>query len=487
MSLAMRGRAVRAAIATAVGAALFALSVAPAQAAPLVDLDPGATSTLTIHKFEQPEEFGEAADGLPRDTAGLKPMPGVGFTVQKVQGIDLTTNAGWAEAAALSADEAKSRTEKPGRTLTTGTDGVAVFSGLPLGLYLVSESSAPAGVTPSKPFLVTLPLTHPTDRDHWLYDVHVYPKNAVITAEKSVKDSPGVKLGDEVEFTIRADIPRVKELDGYKIVDPLDTRLDHVSTAIRLSNGAAIAEGQDYTVSFDKSSNTVTVEFTEAGRKILVDNATAARVEVVIKTAANSTGEIENEAIVYPNRPSFDHKPGEPGGPIVPPAVETKWGRIVLEKADAGDAGKRLAGAAFQVFVSEADARAQRDAVEINGVSEWTTAENGRVDIAGLRCSNFADGEELQPGDPRWRSYWLVETKSPDGYELLAEPVKVDVTGDDPAKVTISVKNVPHNAGFELPLTGGVGTGLLYVGGALLLAGACVAVAVRKRRADAGR
>ncbi|WP_370629205.1 LPXTG cell wall anchor domain-containing protein [Paenarthrobacter nitroguajacolicus] len=47
--------------------------------------------------------------------------------------------------------------------------------------------------------------------------------------------------------------------------------------------------------------------------------------------------------------------------------------------------------------------------------------------------------------------------------------------------VDLSVKNIPSNSGFELPLTGGVGTGLLYAAGALLVVGAGL-LFVRNRR-----
>lgn len=461
-----------------------------AQAAPVVDIDPDATASLHIHKLEQPDDFGPPADGLETDTSGQKPLAGVEFTVQRVSGIDLTTNAGWREAAALSAEDAAARAETPGRTGVTDADGNLSLTGLPLGLYLVSETAYPAGVTPSKPFLVTLPLTHPTDRDTWLYDVHVYPKNAVTGATKSVEDSAGVKLGDDVKWTINADIPRVEEIDLYRIVDKLDTRLDYKSAAVRLTNDAALSEGTDYTIAFDAATNTVTVEFTAAGRAILAANATQAQVEVVITTTANATGTITNEAIVYPNEASTEHQPGEPGGPIVTPPVDTRWGVIVIEKVEGpsggtvGDlsVGDPLAGAEFQVYASEADARAQRNPIVIDGVDTWTTGADGRAVISGLRYSNYADGKALEIGDPAYRSYWLVETKAPDGFELLAEPVQVDVTSDDPSTVTISIENVPHNAGWTLPLTGGSGTTLITLLGLLLLVGGVLFAVVRTRR-----
>lgn len=442
-----------------------------AHAAPVGAIDPDATASLHIHKLEQPDDFGSPADGLEADTTGQKPLPGVEFTVQRVSGIDLTTNAGWREAADLTPEQAAARAETPGRTGTTDASGDADFTGLPLGLYLVTETSYPAGVTPAKPFLVTLPITHPTERDTWLYDVHVYPKNAVTGATKSVEDGDAVKLGDDVRWTILADIPRVEEIDLYRIVDKLDRRLDYKSATVRLTDDATLRQGTDYTIDHDAATNTVTIEFTAAGRAILAAHATDAQVEVVITTTANATGTIENEAIVYPNEASTEHRPGEPGGPVVTPPVDTRWGVVVIEKTDARDGDRRLAGAEFQVYASEDDARARRDPITIDGTDTWTTGDDGRAVISGLRHSDYADGKQLQPDDPDYRSYWLVETKAPDGFELLAEPVRVDVTSDDPQTVTIAVENVPHNAGFTLPLTGGAGTTVITVLGLLLLAG----------------
>ncbi|MFP3599591.1 LPXTG cell wall anchor domain-containing protein, partial [Chryseobacterium sp. SIMBA_029] len=47
--------------------------------------------------------------------------------------------------------------------------------------------------------------------------------------------------------------------------------------------------------------------------------------------------------------------------------------------------------------------------------------------------------------------------------------------------VDLQVKNIPSNGGFQLPLTGGVGTGVLYAAGGLLVVGAAL-MFVRSRR-----
>jgi fimbrial isopeptide formation D2 family protein/LPXTG-motif cell wall-anchored protein len=473
------------------GAAMLALTAGPASAATGPLVDPSATGALTVHKYAQPDARGLVGDGTEltsEETAHLTPLADVDFTIAKVDGVDLTTNLGWEAAAAHTTASARASLGAT-TTITTGADGVAAFADLPLGLYLVSETNTPAGVTPAADFLVTLPLTDPVSGSSWVYDVHVYPKNSVVGSEKTVEDTSAVTLGDELVWTILSDIPQVDVIDGYKIVDPLDAKLDHTSTAVRLVDaadsttawGTQPVEGTHYTLV--ETDNVVTVEFNQAGRELLAAHQ-GARVEVVITTTVNTVGEIVNEALIYPNAASFDITPGEDGGPFVPPVAISKFGVITLEKVDSADDSTLLPGATFQVFATEQDAEDRTNPITINSVSSWTTGTDGRLVISGLRYSSWANGAELSgEDDPSWKSYYLVETTAPDGYELLAAPVKVHVTSDDPALVTVTVKNIESNAGFNLPFTGGSGTTFVTAAGVLILLGSVVTVVTRRRRA----
>ncbi|MET4541807.1 fimbrial isopeptide formation D2 family protein/LPXTG-motif cell wall-anchored protein [Arthrobacter bambusae] len=482
-------RLLKTAAATITGAVLaMSFSMAPASAAPIVDGD--QTGSITVHKFERPATpTGLPNNGTVVDTTGLNPLAGIEFTIQQVNTIDLSSNAGWEAAhnlsSVFSASDPAGSISGAGFTLgsaqsdTTDAAGTAAFGNLPVGLYLVSETAYPSGVTPSAPFLVSVPLTDPDNTDNWIYDVHVYPKNSVTGAEKTVTDAPDVKLGDQIDYTITGDIPNDAVIDGYKIVDQLDAKLTYVDATATLVDGTVITEGTDYTVNFDAATNTVSVEFTAAGRALLAAH-NDTRVQLVVNTTVNTIGEIENEAVVYPNLGSFTIAPGQPGGPIVTPPVVTKWGEITLQKVN--ETGAALAGASFSVYSNEADALAGTNPITLNGTSTFTVAADGTLTISGLRYSDWANGAAVAPGSADYRTYYLVETTAPSGYELLAEPVSFLV---DAATTTVGidleVKNVPSNGGFELPLTGGVGTGLLYAAGLLLIAGASL-LFVRTRR-----
>lgn len=492
-------RRLRATGAVIAAAALAVLGFSTPAAADVL-IDPDAEGSITIHKFQTPS----TPTGLPNNGtevdvsgAGLTPIDGIEFTVNQVNPIDLSTIDGWEEASGLSdvfdpADAVGSITTA-GFTLgadqveTTAGGGIAVFDELPVGLYLVRETDAsgvdPAVVTPTPPFLITIPLTDPDDLDNWLYDVHVYPKNPVADADKTVADADAVALGDEFVWTITADIPN-ETVSAFRVNDDLDARLDYVSTAVSLTGGVpALVAGTDYSVTpatATAAGPEVVVTFLPDGLAKLTANP-ALQVIVEITTSANAIGEIANQAEVFPNQLSIDND-----APISTGAgVETKWGEFTLEKVD--EVGDPLPGAVFSIFASEADAVAGTNAIELGGQTTFTADASGLVTFSGVRYTDFADGGDTLPADgaPRYRTYWLVEVQAPTGYELLATPLEILVDATSTAAgVDLVVENIESNAGFSLPFTGGAGTAWLYglsIGG-FALALTLVLVLGRRRR-----
>lgn len=184
--------------------------------------DASRQATLDIHKLSGTEST-TRADGTalaPEEVAKYgKPMGGVVFDVYKVSGIDVSTNEGLkvaekiherkvtaADVAAgkISVDGQDYALVKEAQSVTTGGDGSGQGT-YGLGVYVVAENlanSAPTidgtvvgkdKITPSAPFLVSLPMTNPNGRSEWMYGVNVYPKNQVDEITKSVTD---VKVGD---------------------------------------------------------------------------------------------------------------------------------------------------------------------------------------------------------------------------------------------------------------------------------------------------
>lgn len=101
-------------------------------------------------------------------------------------------------------------------------------------------------------------------------------------------------------------------------------------------------------------------------------------------------------------------------------------------------------------------------------ITKVTTPENGSFTIIGLDAD----------------TYYLTETKQPDGYNKLSNPVKIVIAAD--GKITIGDKTVDqveveNKSGSLLPSTGGMGTTLFYIFGAILVIGSGVVLITKKR------
>lgn len=84
-------------------------------------------------------------------------------------------------------------------------------------------------------------------------------------------------------------------------------------------------------------------------------------------------------------------------------------------------------------------------------------------------------------------SYSLVETAAPTGYIKAADTV-VGVTavksGNDISNMTPGKVTITNTTGIDLPETGGIGTTIFYIVGAVLLVGAVVILVTRRRMAS---
>jgi fimbrial isopeptide formation D2 family protein/LPXTG-motif cell wall-anchored protein len=467
----------------AVALAMLGTTVPTANAAdPSPIIDPDAAVTLNIHKYLG--QTATAGDGTVQDMTGRDWLSGVKFDVYQVADagvggtcpstawVDLTTNAGWDAAATLNgyvppqgAVVTSFTYPDPGghtyclgtltRVTTSTSDGTATFPHTGPGLFLVYENlSASTNVqkngtgtaidtsvlSPSAPFLVTLPMTDPVSQTSWMYDVHVYPKNQADTVTKTVTDQ-GTALdpaatgaSHTITYTITSSISDQAQ-DMYRITDTLDTRLTNVNVTVKIDVPApdgpiTLDEGTDY----DLTGNFV----------------------------------ISNTAYVIPNQAWYDNHytpeaPGIPSG-----QVQSKYGSLTITKKESGTS-TLVPGAGFTLYKAGEDqvcTSADLTAGNVIFPERFTSDPGGTLTFTGLQLSNFYDG--FPAGMSPWNRYCLVETTAPTGYNLLAEPIliTIDTAGDVQA---LDVPNQKKNLGNALPLTGGQGVAVLSIGGALLV------------------
>lgn len=526
--------------------AMFALSiVATANAAPPAptNIDPDATGSITLTKYSGEAVASQNTPGT-STSVDNDPLAGVSFTAYRVDGLDVTDPSDWPAITELNsyvvAQGTNGQWSTGGTTLdsydltevseeTTDGNGVASWgvgtpSTLPLGVYLIEETGAPAHVAEhTLPFLVTVPLANNTDGS-WIYDVNVYPKNATTDINKSVTDPGTVGIGSLLSWTIEADIPSAaqRNLESFVIMDVLDSRLTYEADSLVgtiQAAGTSLIETTDYTYTVGTvgiSPNTLKIVFTPAGlAKLDAANANST-VRLAFDTRVTSLGEtgvIENSAEVWVNDPTAvgDLVPGT-GHPS--PKVTSKWGAVEIYKYNAqGSAAtdRPLANAVFQVFGTEAEAQTCATAVRApafdptvgcaNAISapanavagtvsnKFTTGTDGYVTIPGLNVGTINYDEQGDPVDnyPTGRPYYLVEIVAPAGFLLPAVDnavIDVTVTNSGTALVPVEVE-VPNaqESPSTLPLTGAEVTRILVIAAAVLVVGAVIVVAVNRRKA----
>lgn len=496
-------------------AVLFAAGVGSASAAP-DNIDPNALGSISLHKFAGAPVVGLPNDGTETAVAGRTPLAGVGFTLYKVDGLDVTDPADWNEiddlndwfvAQGTSGHWSAGATVGTGYTfsavgseqVTAAGTGLATWgtpattSSLPLGVYFVQETSAPPAVSEhTLPFLVTIPLAH-NATSSWLYDVHVYPKSAIVDLTKAAVDAGTVGVGSNITWNVTNTVPTIQNtFEDYRLRDVLDSRLSYVANSSTVTLNSVALLATDFSVV--PTGQTLELTFTPAGRAKL-DTAQGDNIVWSFSTSVNSIGDgtIENVADVMVNKPS-----GVWGtDSVLSNEVTSNWGSIRINKHEAANSANLLSGASFQVFGTEAAAIACNNAViAANGVlnsvcanaisvtrdasgatipaqSVFTTDTNGTVTIPGLHVGVNSDATQ---------QYWLVETVPPAGY-VNAETVRpVTVAASSLATgVLLEVPNAQAPS-TELPRTGGTTNAMLLIGAIALAAGSTVMLIVNNKK-----
>ena len=391
---------------------------------------------------------------------------------------------------------AKALTDNLGATKTSGkiTESKASyeFTGLDAGYYLVYVT----GAKEIQSSLVTVDKTTKT----------VNLKTLAPSIEKTA-DKATVNIGDVVTYTVKGSIPDTTGYAEYvyKIHDELSKGLDFVNDAKGTALGAG-ATTVNVKVAFKDATDastapkTATIDTTNS-RKMSLDlsawvkaNQSNKGKEFTViyyaKVNKNAVVEEKNSATLeYGNNPSdtTTTKPSEAKTPTYP---------LDINKIKTGSQDK-LAGAKFSLYTSPEDAKNGENAIKVSGSNgnyvvdpASTTTEFESVDsIAG------ADGYNLRVNGLAEGTYYLVETKAPDGFNKLTAPIVIKITKSTDTDVnnwTISkggtvendkIIDVENSTGSLLPSTGGMGTIAFTVVAALLVLGVAVSF-IRDRKRE---
>lgn len=151
---------------------------------------------------------------------------------------------------------------------TNEAEGKVVFNELPVGLYLVIETTSPAAVTQKvEPFLVSIPMTRigadasetvNKNQESWLYDVTVYPKNSIakgnVTLEKKGVTGANAESLEGVTFELYKKNDRNNDSTqlGYTKTERLSTGPNGTITFANLTKGSYYLKETGYTSGNDK-------------------------------------------------------------------------------------------------------------------------------------------------------------------------------------------------------------------------------------------
>lgn len=366
------------------------------------------------------------------------------------------------------------------------SNNTVTFDNLDLGYYLV-DSNVGA--------LCNLTTTNPT--------VEIKEKNGQPTVEKKVSstdgngygDSNDVNIGDKVYF--QTIITAQAGAQDYVLHDTMDEGFTFTNN-IQVKLNDSKVENQDYSIYLKGTENNKTtdgctfeIRFTKDFCDKLKEND---KIYVTYTAMLNSKAFIginNNDASGNTNATKITY--GANNKESVESKTQTYTYQIPVFKYT-GIGKTPLAGATFSLFTTETEGDAiklvqktgtQEYRLAIQGeigekeVTEITTTDTGRFSIQGLKPGN----------------YWLEETAAPKGYNKLKKRIKIAVgahgaitiDGNYNADGTVSGGNleaeveVENKTGTVLPSTGGAGTTMIYLVGAVLVLGSGVVLATKRR------
>jgi fimbrial isopeptide formation D2 family protein/LPXTG-motif cell wall-anchored protein len=360
-------------------------------------------------------------------------------------------------------------------------------------------------------------------------NTEVTPKSDKPTVEKKVKDtndSNGITsewidsadhdMKDTVDFKLTAKLPSNLsdyKTNGYKLVFH-DT----------LSKGLSVDENTVFTYTIGDTTGTVTPTLGKGNNDsteitITFDNLfttksnIVATDDVVITYSATlntdailgSTGNPNEVYLEYSNNPNSGGK-GDTGKTEKDTVIVFTY-KTVVNKVDQD--GKALKGAAFTLykFVANSDiSEALKDAEKAD-VYKDESSYGSWVEIDDTDLNTITDGSTFEFKGLDDGVYKLHESMTPDGYNTIEDMIfEVTASHDEDSQAptltelngnqitgTIELAasddnsmlstNVENKSGSTLPSTGGMGTKIFYVVGAVLVIGAGLILVTRKRAA----
>lgn len=428
-----------------------------------------------------------------------------------------------------------------------GQKPTLIFDGMEMGQYLILTTPDESGEHSTYEYAPAtaniVPVYDETQKEWFAYDAEVTIKGSPAAIEKEVDDHT-VEIGQKVNYTVNVPVPYYPEdatAKIFRIGDQLpigitfgETYEDNQLTVNAVyENGDSLQIGtsdpqkaQCFTYYYQATDCGKDGVFPQADKKdgrdatfILDFNYDALMDKYATYEKDGSTFALKAIEVTYQGTINENAilRPGDPGYPEDADPLENKayvgqnndpydWDSYeptedkekvytyainILKVAE--DGMEQLTGAEFQLsgrekklmeFVKVADGRyrlAKED--DTNTTTKLAVGEN-KGNIGKLKLEGLTTG-----------TYYLQETKAPDGYEVLDEVIEVQITdenedgvvdkpGDvenDP-KTNIVYRTVVNRKPPIMPITGGMGTVIFSIVGIVLVVGGIMLITGYQRR-----
>lgn len=317
-------------------------------------------------------------------------------------------------------------------------------------------------------------------------------------------DNDTVSIGQVVKYTVTGSIPDTTGYDQYQYIihDELSNGLDFVNDkngtalgedATTVNVAVALKDGTDAstaptTANLDIANNKkMSLDLSAWVRANQTNKGKEFTVTYYAKVNANAVVTEKNNATL-----EYGNKPGETTTTTPSEAKTPTYPLDILKKKSGSE--ENLAGAKFSLYTSAEDAKNGNNAIKVSGnngnyvvnpastTTEFESVKN--IENAGynIRVNGLAEG-----------TYYLVETKAPDGFNKLTAPVVIKITkstdtdvnnwtiSKDGADESDKIIDIVNSTGSILPSTGGTGV-IVFAGVAILLVFGVVVSFIRDKR-----